>query len=208
MEHPLLLAQRFDVARQMRTIEETCIPSYLHPNLAAAGVAWALLFAAARLYHRFAPPGPVLDFGAASGELAHVLPAGTPYEFVEADEAMARALLDSNPGAVRHALQTLDPGRYAAVLALDSLEHNDDVGALLDRLRPALRPDGVLILSGPTENALYRLGRRLAGFSAAYHKTTIHHIERDTAARFALAHGQTVPPGMPLFSVFCWRHSL
>jgi SAM-dependent methyltransferase len=200
-----LLAQRFDVARQMSAIEETCIPSYLHPNLAAAGVAWARLFAAARLYRRFAPPGPVLDFGAASGELAHVLPAGMPYEFVEADEAMARSLLDANPRAVRHRLDALAPGRYAAIFALDSLEHNDDVGAILDRLRPALRPDGVLILSGPTENALYRLGRRIAGFSGAYHKTTIRHIERDTAARLALVSRRTVPPGVPLFSVSCWR---
>lgn len=199
------LAQRFDVARQMSAIEETCIPSYLHKNPAAAAVAWMRLFAAARLHRRFAPSGPVLDFGAASGELAHVLPPGTPYEFCELDDRMARALLDGNPSAVRHRLDALEPGRYAAIFALDSLEHNDNVGAIVDQLRPALRSDGVLILSGPTENWLYRLGRRIAGFSGAYHKTTIYHIERDVAERLTLIRRRTLPPGMPLFSVSCWR---
>jgi hypothetical protein len=68
------LRRRFDVARQMQALEETCIPSYLHPNVAAEAVALGRLFAAARLYRKHAPSGPVLDFGAGSGELAHVLP--------------------------------------------------------------------------------------------------------------------------------------
>ena len=60
----IALRARFDVRRQMRAIEETCIPSYLHPNVAAAGVAWMRLFTAARIFRDRAPKGPVLDFGA------------------------------------------------------------------------------------------------------------------------------------------------
>jgi 2-polyprenyl-3-methyl-5-hydroxy-6-metoxy-1,4-benzoquinol methylase len=199
------LRQRFDVARQMREIEETCIPSYLHGNLAAAGMAWARLFTASNLYRRFALAGPVLDFGAASGELAYLLPPDMPYEFVEADEAMARGLLNSDRRAKRHDLERLEPGRYAAVFALDSLEHNEDVGAILDRLLPSLRPDGVLILSGPTENWLYRLGRRIAGFQGGYHKTTIYQIERAVAEHMRPLERTTLPRGLPLFSISCWR---
>ncbi|WP_158930671.1 bifunctional 2-polyprenyl-6-hydroxyphenol methylase/3-demethylubiquinol 3-O-methyltransferase UbiG [Acidisphaera sp. S103] len=198
------LKQRFDVARQMTEIEETCIPSYLHPNLAAAAVAWARLFAAARLHRRFAPAGPVLDFGAASGELAYILPPGTAYDFVEMDEGMARSLTEYNPNAGRHSLEELKPGHYAAVFALDSLEHNDDVDSIVDQICPALGSKGVLILSGPTENALYRLGRRIAGFSGAYHKTTIYDIERKIAQRLRLVSRRTLPVGIPLFSVSCW----
>jgi 2-polyprenyl-3-methyl-5-hydroxy-6-metoxy-1,4-benzoquinol methylase len=199
-----VLKQQFDVARQMSTIEETCIPSYLHPNLAAAGVAWARLFAAARLHRRFAPVGPVLDFGAALGELAHILPPESRYDFVEIDEVMARLLLEGNPKAERYVLDDLKSEQYTAIFALDSLEHNDDVGAILDRLCLALHPDGVLILSGPTENALYRLGRRIAGFNGAYHKTTIYDIERKVGHRFRLVSRRALPIGIPLFSVSCW----
>lgn len=188
----------------MSAIEETCIPSYLHPNLAAAAVAWARLFAAASLYRLFAPAGPVLDFGAASGELAEILPAAAKYDFVEIDETMARTLLENRPGARQRALDALEPETYAAVFALDSLEHNEDVGAILDRIAPALRADGVLILSGPTENVLYRLGRRVAGFSGGYHKTTIHHIEQEVARRLDLLSRRSLPFGIPLFSVSCW----
>jgi 2-polyprenyl-3-methyl-5-hydroxy-6-metoxy-1,4-benzoquinol methylase len=202
------LKQRFDVVRQMAAIEETCIPSYLHANLAAAAVAWARLFAAARLHRQFAPAGPVLDFGAACGELAHILPPAVAYDFVEVDEAMAKSLLEGNLTAERCTLEALEPGRYAAIFALDSLEHNDDIGAIVDRLRPALSPDGVLILSGPTENALYRLGRRIAGFSGAYHKTTIYHIEQEVGERLELISRRALPIGMPLFSMSCWRVKL
>jgi 2-polyprenyl-3-methyl-5-hydroxy-6-metoxy-1,4-benzoquinol methylase len=169
----IALRARFDVRRQMRAIEETCIPSYLHPNVAAAGVAWMRLFTAARIFRDRAPKGPVLDFGAASGELAHILPEGVEYEFVEVDEAMAASLQMDNAAAERRRLEMLTPGKYGAIFALDSLEHNENVSQIVDRLIPTLRSDGVFILSGPTENAIYRLGRRIAGFSGSYHKTTI-----------------------------------
>jgi hypothetical protein len=86
------LARQFDVSRQMAKIEETCVPSYLHRNVLASGVAWWRLFVAEGFYRKFAPQGDVLDFGAATGELGHLLPASTAYEFIEADEDMARTL--------------------------------------------------------------------------------------------------------------------
>ncbi len=200
-----VLRTRFDVARQMDAIEETCIPSYLHPNWAAAGVAWARLFAAARLARRHAPVGPVLDFGAASGELAYVLPPGTRYDFVEIDDRMAQALVLHNSEATRRTFEALPANQYAIIFALDSLEHNDNVGELLAGILPALRPDGVLIVSGPTENALYRLGRHIAGFSGEYHKTTIYHIEQEIGSSMQLVQRTRLPFGLPLFSVSCWR---
>lgn len=199
------LADQFDVARDMEDIEETCIPSYLHRNVAAAAVAWWRLFASEAFYRKYAPPGAVLDFGAASGELAHLLPSGTPYEFVEGDEKMALFLQRGRPEAVRRSLKSLPDGHYAAIFALDSLEHNDDFANIIDWLIEALRGDGVMITSGPSENALYRLGRRIAGFSGTYHKTTIYDIERIVAGRLALEQRRTLPFGVPLFSISCWR---
>lgn len=200
------LARDFDVARQMARLEESCVPSYLHANPLAAGVAWWRLFAAVRMQAALAPAGAVLDFGAGSGELSQLLDLPCrSYDYVELDDALADRIGGAVPGARRVGLDDLPASRYAAIFALDSLEHNDNVGELIERLAAALAPDGVLILSGPTENALYRLGRRIAGFSGHYHKTDIAEIERLARARLDLVRRRMVPLGLPLFSVSAWR---
>jgi SAM-dependent methyltransferase len=198
------LRRRLAVSHTFEELEESCVPSYLHRNLAAAGVAWLRLLTAAQMYRRFAPPGPVLDFGAATGEIFHLLERRPPYSFCELNDVLAQALVEMNPAATRLRLEALPPAAFSAVFALDSLEHNEDVAPLLDALGATLQPQGVLILSGPTENRLYRLGRRLAGFSGHYHKTNIHHLEELAAARLRLVHRTRVPFGAPLFSVSVW----
>jgi 2-polyprenyl-3-methyl-5-hydroxy-6-metoxy-1,4-benzoquinol methylase len=202
-----VLRRRFDVDRDFKQIEETCLPSYLHRNLAAAGVAWWRLFAAVRLYRRHASAGPVLDFGAGSGELSHLLPSGTAYDFAELDDRMAAALATMQPAAVRRVLRDLPVARYAAIFALDSLEHNDDVVPIMDALVASLRPGGIVIISGPTENVLYRLGRRLAGFEGHYHKATVYDIEQVACRKLTLLRRRTVPLGVPLFSVTAWTRA-
>lgn len=203
------LKRHFDVVRQFEAIEESCVPSYVHANPAAAMVAWVRLAAAAALYRRHAPAGPVLDFGAATGEIFHVLrPTGDriDYHFIEGDDLLARALAADIPAAVRES--QVEPGRYGAIFALDSLEHNDDYAELLTTLAAGLRPGGVLILSGPTESWLYRLGRRIAGFSGHYHKTTIFDIERVAERHLALKAARTLPlPLLPLFRVSVWTRA-
>lgn len=200
------LRSRIDVAAAFSTWEETCVPSYLHRNRLAAGVAWARLFAAVELAERHAPDGPVLDFGAAVGELVPLLPGrSSPYAFVEAEDHAAALLLEQHPFAVRRSLDELADGAYAAVFALDALEHNTDFASLLERLSRALRPDGVFVLSGPTENRLYALGRRIAGFDAHYHESDVHAIERAAATWLRCVDVKTVPFGVPLFRVSVWR---
>lgn len=201
-----VLRQHFDVVRQFEELEESCVPSYVHGNAAAAAVSWWRLAAAARLYAKHAPGCRVLDFGAGTGEIHHLLkPAPACYHFVEGNSILAAALTTFIPTA-----QPMDlagaGGGYDAVFALDSLEHNDDVAVLVDRLFAALKPGGVFILSGPTENWLYRLGRRLAGFSGHYHTTTIAHIEAAFRPHGRLVDTISLPlPGLTLFRVTVWR---
>lgn len=199
------LRERFDVARSFSALEESCVPSYAHRNPIAAAVAWQRLLTASRLWRSLAPAGPILDFGAGTGEILHFLGRDKPYHFVEADDALARALEEFLPGARRERLQSLAAETFGSVLALDSLEHNDDVAAIVDGLVPALAKDGVMIVSGPTENALYRMGRAVAGFHGHYHKTTIYGIERILEKRLARIAVRRIPFGLPLFRVSAWR---
>jgi 2-polyprenyl-3-methyl-5-hydroxy-6-metoxy-1,4-benzoquinol methylase len=199
-----LLQTHFDVRRQFEEIEESCIPSYVHGNRAAAWVAWQRNKAAAALYAKHAAAGPILDFGAATGEVGHLIEKRGPYHIIEQDEVLARACAQWQT-ATRQSLETAEAGSYAAIFALDSLEHNEDIPSLVARLAPLLRGDGVFILSGPTESAFYRLGRRLAGFSGHYHHSNIYDIEGMLARPCRLVDARRVPIFPTLFRVTAWR---
>ncbi|MCB1749895.1 MAG: methyltransferase domain-containing protein [Gammaproteobacteria bacterium] len=205
-QHRDELRALYDVDTEFEALEESCIPSYLHGNALAARFAWQRLAAAVDHYSRLAPAGPVLDFGAGSGVLARLLPAATPYHYVEQDDALAARIAALVTGGRREHTASLPPTHFAAVFALDSLEHNEDVSALLAALAATLRPDGVLILSGPTENLLYRLGRWVAGFSGHYHHQTIYDIEAVAAGGFRRVRLASLPLRFaPLFRVTAWR---
>ena len=118
---------------------------------------------------------------------------------------MASALTSMRPDAVRCRLDDIEAGRYGTVFALDSLEHNDNVPEIVDRLRLGLAPERVLIVSGPTENLLYRLGRRIAGFRGHYHHTNITEIERIISTSMTRIRRRGIPPVMTLFSISVWK---
>jgi 2-polyprenyl-3-methyl-5-hydroxy-6-metoxy-1,4-benzoquinol methylase len=204
-ERRAVLRADFDIGRQFEAIEESCIPSYAHSNPFAAWVSWTRLTSAAKMYEKHAPEGDVLDFGSATGELAHLIPQRGQYHFIEENQMLASALKKWKLDARQLDLSDLPKGAYSAVFALDSLEHNTEVATLVNCLEDALSPSGVLILSGPTENYLYRLGRRIAGFNGHYHHQTIMDIEEIFHDKMSLVDRAIVPMGIPLFAISVWR---
>ncbi|HVJ00465.1 MAG TPA: methyltransferase domain-containing protein [Sphingomonas sp.] len=200
------LRRDIDVVAGFEQWEETCVPSYCHRNWFAAYVSWIRLYRAAGLAQRFAPDARrILDFGSSVGELGHLVShGGDGYEFVEADDHAAAYLESRLPGARRTTLEAAPAGSYDAIFAIDSLEHNVDFAELLDVLATKLAPGGVFILSGPTENALYRLGRRIAGFDGHYHETTIYAIEAAASRRMTRIAARAVLPAAPLFRITAW----
>lgn len=199
------LRRAIDIERHFAQWEESCVPSYCHRNLAAAYISWWRLFAAARLARRHCPQArTALDFGASVGELARLLGPAIAYDFVEAHEAAAGYLQAQLPRARRRSMNELPAGGYDCVFAIDALEHNADYPNLLAQLAGVLSPCGILVLSGPTENWLYRLGRRVAGFNGHYHTTTIFHIEAAAARLLRRRDVATVIPGLPLFRLSVW----
>lgn len=199
-----LLTEHFDIRQEFNAIEESCIPSYIHRNYLAALVAWMRLSAAAKLYHRHGPAGDILDFGASSGELFHLLNLRGPYHFIETNEILVEALTKWVPAAQRQKIDNLEAERYEVIFALDVLEHITDIEKVLDQLCRSLRPSGIMILSGPTENFLYRIGRKISGFEGHYHTTNIYDIERIVSLKLNSLASKKVPWGLPLFRVSVW----
>ena len=202
------LTSVFDTERDFALLEESCVPSYCHPNFLVAYAAWWRLFAATAIAKRLTSPGSVLDFGAGSGELRHLLDDGEAYTAIEADGALHTTLRRLVPDAqIYQNAEELGPSCFDTVFALDSLEHNENPGELLRRLERLLTPSGILVLSGPTENSLYRLGRRIAGFDGHYHQTDITAINQLAAERLRTVARLQGPFCLPLFVVSAWRRA-
>lgn len=200
------LRRDIDVVQTFEQWEESCVPSYCHSNWLAAYVSWNRLFNAAALARENAPHATrILDFGSSVGELGHLVSTdGQGYDFIESEDHSAEYLQSRLPRATRVTLESAQTGHYDLIFAIDSLEHNTDFADLLAVLETKLAPGGQLILSGPTESTLYRLGRRIAGFDGHYHETTIHAIEAAAAKIFKREALRVVMPVAPLFRISLW----
>ena len=199
------LRERVDVWGRLQELHDSCIPSYCHPNLAASGVAWLRLLRSANLYKRHGSAGTVLDFGSGTGELAHLLEGNFDYHYVEMDESQVPILKQDLPNAVRLTSETLPKNKFSFIFALDSLEHNDEYADLIDKLTESLTADGVLLVSGPTENFIYKIGRKIAGFTGDQHVTNIYAIEKVLEKHLENIATTVSPFGVPLFRISVWR---
>ena len=199
-----VLMQSLDVKKDFDEWEETCLPSYCHSNLFAAYVSWQRLFVSAKLAKKLGKLDKVLDFGCGVAELKRLLPADTSYHYIEELDTSVKWIKNQYADAVEVNLND-DNDSYDVIFALDSLEHNKNYVELVEKLINKLSPEGLLIVSGPTENVLYRLGRKIAGFTGHYHMTTIHDINQAIDSRLKLQERKVEPFGLPLFVVSVWR---
>ncbi len=62
------------------------------------------------------------------------------------------------------------------IVALDVLEHVESLADVLGRLASLMKAGGIMLVSGPTENLLYRIGRKVVGFSGHYHERSIRDV--------------------------------
>jgi SAM-dependent methyltransferase len=88
------------------------------------------------------PPARLLELGCGNGELALALDAAG-YEVVAVDP-----VAPEGPIFRRARFEELDePGPFDAVVASSSLHHVEDLGAVLDKVRSLLRPEGVVVVA-------------------------------------------------------------
>jgi SAM-dependent methyltransferase len=183
---PVLLYEVANIEPDAAQRDEMAGPSYLHANPLVRWVFWKRLDVVTDYLTASAGAFDAgLDFGCGLGVMLPTL--STVSRKVYATDlvlAPARRLADAlhlsnvvfvdSPGlGQRIASASLD-----FVVSTDVLEHVDDLPAVVDRFRALLKPGGRLIVSGPTENGIYKIGRLLAGFGGkgAYHHTDIHRI--------------------------------
>lgn len=91
------------------------------------------------------------------------------------------------------------------IISADVLEHIENLNEILSSWKNHLKNDGRLIISGPTENTLYKIGRFVAGFSdkGDYHIHNIEHIKKEIIkSGFLLTKEKSLPlPFLKLFKI-------
>lgn len=205
------MALRLDPADR----DEMAVPSYLHPNPAVRWIAWRRVEKVAGRLAAVCPPGNgtsrrcVLDFGCGTGVLLGEARRRAE-RIVGVDLVLdAARLLVETEGWDRVELLTPEQARSEVaphsvdvIVAAEVLEHVEPLGSTLEFFHSVLRPGGRLLVSLPTENRLYRLGRRVAGFSGDYHHANAASVDRQlVASGFRRTRRRSIPLPGP-FSIY------
>ena len=190
-------------------VAEMGAPSYVHPNPAARWFAWRKVAVAARLIGTD-QVGAALDFGCGVGIMLRFLRSrarrvyGADLDVSVAQRVCADHGLESVVLLPADRMEEIGQGNLDLVVALEVLEHVDDVDAVLARFEWLLRPGGRLVISVPTENWFYRLGRRLAGFRPEFHQRGSAAVRCRLDMRFLGTRRVCIPPLVPLYEVMAY----
>ncbi|MGA7193075.1 MAG: class I SAM-dependent methyltransferase [Anaerolineales bacterium] len=194
-------------------LDEAAFPAYSHPNPFINWLFWQRLRKTMEYIEGGAPYQRVLDFGCGSGVLLPSL--GKLADQVTAADVdlipfeRMKTVIDF-PSNIEvcdlhtFSLDQLPAASFDIITALDVLEHVDDLSGTLKNLLRLLKPGGRLIVSGPTENIFYRLGRRVAGreYTGNYHERGIAEIKHQLASVAHIEQIAVLYWPLPLFDLF------
>ncbi len=192
---------------------------YAHPNPVARAIFWQRLEVGYRLLDDVPAGSKVLDFGGGSGAFLPAL----AQRFADVS-VVDRDLNDARRVATHYQMKNArlfeqdiatwsSAEKYDLVVTMDVLEHFADKSLPRRFLDNRLKPNGLLLVSLPTENWLYRLGRTILGKTKpADHYHPAHALVRyyRDAGYTLLAHRSAPrfgPFALPLFYIGLFRKS-
>jgi 2-polyprenyl-3-methyl-5-hydroxy-6-metoxy-1,4-benzoquinol methylase len=197
-------------------LDEAGFPAYSHPNPLINWLFWQRLRKAMDYIEAHAPYEQALDFGCGSGVMLPFLCRISarvtamdidllPFERVRRLRSFPANLQVHDVREVT--LKHLPQASFDLIVATDVLEHVEDLTGILNDMKNVLRPGGQLIISGPTENFWYKLGRKLAGteYSGDYHERGIVEVWNLLAKQMQVIPIATLYWPVPLFEVFAGR---
>jgi 2-polyprenyl-3-methyl-5-hydroxy-6-metoxy-1,4-benzoquinol methylase len=156
---------------------EMAIPSYTHKNIVMRRVAYSRIKLLIDWMINYQDDfSNIIDFGCGTGIL---LPSASnraeKVYGIDLTLAPAKILVDHyNLANVvllapEIAMQEIPDKSIDIILCGEVLEHIQDLNATLTQFKRMARNNAHLLITLPTENKLYKLGRKLAGFSGEYH---------------------------------------
>jgi len=193
-------------------LDEAAFPAYSHKNPLINWLFWQRLRKVME-YVENNQYENILDFGCGSGVMLPFL-SNISKQVVAMDvdllpiQSVQKYIPLANNVEVKDAtkitISNLSKNSFDLIIALDVLEHVDDLPKTLSELFSLLKPNGQLIVSGPTENILYQIGRKIAGpeYSGAYHERGIAEIKIEIRKIAKIHHIATLYQPIPLFEIF------
>ena len=194
-------------------LDEAAFPAYSHRNPLINWLFWQRLRKVMEHVQSPTQYERILDFGCGSGVMLPYLSGISkqvtamdvdllPLERVQKHIPLAKNVEAKD--AAKNTITDLPSNSYDLIIALDVLEHVHDLPRTLTELLALLKPNGQLIVSGPTENILYQIGRKVAGpeYSGAYHERGIAEIKNELLKTTSIQHIATLYWPFPLFEIF------
>ena len=200
-----------NAGRGRHDLLEAAFLAYAHTNPVIDYLFWKRLKVAEE-YVLTHDAKKVLDFGSGSGVMSYALGKNgiqvTAFDIDLKPLEEIKKTISFPSSVVFETGQALDDSRFDGafdcIVALDVLEHIEDLSDFVALARRVLKKDGYVIVSGPTENVWYKIGRWFAGkeFTGDYHVSNIASIEERLAQDFAIKRIHTIFPFLPLFRIF------
>jgi len=168
--------QKFDehlqsVLKKLRSLpidkksDEVSVPAYLHKNFLVRKIFQNRIKTAYKMTSF--TDKTVLDYGCGSGifleSLSEEISKGIGLDL---DIEIAKKIITSKNitlTQIKNESDVLQFTNIDIITSFDVLEHVHNLDSLVEGFNQILRPEGFLIISGPSENSLYGFARRIAG---------------------------------------------
>ncbi|MFZ4590152.1 MAG: class I SAM-dependent methyltransferase [Ignavibacteria bacterium] len=198
-------------------LSESAFPAYANKNYLIDKLFWG------RVYHSYNYilnnyiNAKILDFGCGSGILSYLLGNKNfevlAYDIIIDPLNMVREQISFGDNITVSDLpleQIVESNKnmFDCIVALDVLEHIDDLLPYMEKFKHLLKENGQVIFSGPTENILYKLGRKFAGndYSGDYHVSNINTISNFFRNYGKVEKIKTLYPVIPLFEIYSFKY--
>lgn len=202
----LELLSKFERSR----LEEKGFPVYFHKFPPALYLAWSRIFTAQKLLLNV-KGRTALDYGSGLGVMLPFLRKQYDEVFATDEDLEITKFVTQGLGlnAVKFLERVLSDGYknyFDVIVALDVLEHVEDLAQVYALFMSITAKNGIWIISGPTENFLYKGARKLAGTSGKGHVRNIYDVFREIPGNVVCEKIYTLPWGIPLFLVGKFRN--
>ncbi len=196
-------------------LSEAALPAYAHKNPIIDYIFWRRLSIAADfIKENSAKKSHILDFGCGTGVFSYEM-AKNGHQVLALDLDLTPVHLLSKVISYPESITFVQGDFFTTdfkdqtfdfIVALDVLEHIplDKLPLYLEKFNTLLKDGGYVIVSGPTENILYKIGRKLAGndFTGEYHETTIAKIKAVFSQNFKVTTLKKLIWPLTLFEIF------
>lgn len=186
-------------------LEETGFPVYFNKFLPASYLGWSRVFTAQKLLSGM-QGNSALDFGSGLGVSLPYLTKNYKRVVaceldIEVTEFMVRKLGLGSVELVRNISECKPDHWFDTIVALDVLEHVENLPAVFQSFRSVTANDGIWIISGPTETLFYKLARKIARTCGKGHVRTVYDVFNEIPGNMICEKVCQLPCGMPLFLI-------